>query len=68
MPERYFFFLPALAERVFGGTVAPLLRASLKPIAIACLRLFTFLPEPERSVPFFFRRIALATVSDAFFE
>jgi len=45
-----------------------LLRASLKPIAMACLRLFTFAPDPDFSVPFFFRLIALATVDDAFFE
>ena len=34
-------------------------------MAIACLRLFTFPPlppRPERKVPCFFRRIALATV------
>jgi hypothetical protein len=44
------------------------LRASLRPIATACLRLLTFAPEPDRNVPFFFLRIALATDSDAFFE
>jgi hypothetical protein len=33
-------------------------RASLKPIAIACFRLRTFLPELLRSVPFFLRCIA----------
>src|SRR5690242_6780012 len=39
----YFFFF---------GTLAPRLRASDKPIAIACLRLFTFFPErPLRNVP-----------------
>src|SRR5690349_20077336 len=49
----------------FCGTLAPFLRASESPIAMACLRLFTFPPLPplpERSVPFFLRRIALATV------
>jgi hypothetical protein len=30
-------------------------------MAIACLRLFTFLPEPERSVPRFFSLITLWT-------
>jgi hypothetical protein len=47
------------------GTFAPLLRASERPIAIACLRLFTlppFPPLPDLSVPRFLRRIALATV------
>jgi hypothetical protein len=45
----------------FRGTFAPFSRASDKPIAIACLRLFTFRPEPLFSVPFFRRRIALST-------
>jgi hypothetical protein len=52
----------------FCGTFAPFLRASDKPIAIACFRLFTLPPlppRPERNVPFFFRRMALATVFDA---
>ena len=47
------------------GTLAPFFRASESPIAMACLRLFTFPPLPrlpERSVPLFLRRIALATV------
>lgn len=47
----------------FAGTFAPFFLASDSPIAIACLRLVTFLPErPEVSDPFFFLRIALATV------
>jgi hypothetical protein len=52
----------------FLGTLAPFLRASDSPIAIACFRLFTFPPfppRPERRVPCFFRRIALATVFPA---
>jgi hypothetical protein len=52
-----------------AGTFAPFLRASEIPMAIACLRLVTFLPDlPEVNVPFFFLRIALATVFCAFFE
>jgi hypothetical protein len=50
------------------GTFAPFLRASERPIAIACFRLFTFPPRPpgpERSVPRFRRRIALSTRLDA---
>jgi hypothetical protein len=43
------------------GTLAPFSRASDKPIAIACFRLLTLRPLPERSVPFFFRRIADST-------
>jgi hypothetical protein len=36
----------------FFGTLPPDRRASLRPIAIACLRLVTFFPDdPERSVP-----------------
>ena len=34
------------------GTFAPFFRASLRPMAIACLRLFTVRPEPLFSVPF----------------
>ncbi len=52
------------------GTFAPFLRASDRPIAIACLRLFTvppFPPRPDLRVPFFLRRIALATVLPAAF-
>jgi hypothetical protein len=49
------------------GTFAPFFRASESPIAIACLRLFTFLPLPDLSVPFLRRRIALPTRFDAAF-
>ncbi len=43
-------------------------RASDKPIAMACLRLRTFLPErPERSVPCFISCMVLSTFSLAFF-
>src|ERR1700740_3304167 len=46
------------------GTLAPFLRASESPMAIACLRLLTLPPLPPRPdfrVPRFFLRIALAT-------
>src|SRR5437879_3208114 len=49
----------------FLGTLAPFFRASESPMAIACFRLVTcppLPPLPERSVPCFFLRIALATV------
>jgi hypothetical protein len=49
------------------GTLAPLSRASLNPIAIACFRLVTRPPELLLSVPFFRRRIADATFFDADF-
>src|SRR5580700_6854312 len=48
------------------GTLAPLLRASDRPIAIACLRLVTTPPLPffpERSLPRFSRCSAFLTLS-----
>jgi hypothetical protein len=48
----------------FRGTLAPFLRASERPIAIACFRLFTvppLPPFPDFKVPRFLRRIALLT-------
>jgi len=51
-------------DEVFLGTLAPFFLASDRPIAIACLRLFTLPPWPDfprLSVPFFRRRIALST-------
>lgn len=49
------------------GTFAPDLRASDKPMAIACLRLFTFLPDfPDRSLPRFISCIARSTFEEAF--
>ena len=56
------FFAPRLR-----GTFAPFERASESPIAIACLRLFTFRPLPLLRVPFLRRRIALPTRFDAAF-
>src|SRR5207237_5688440 len=54
----YFFFL---------GTFAPERRASDSPMAIACLRLVTFLLElPERSVPRLRSRITFSTFFPAF--
>jgi hypothetical protein len=54
---------PELDERL-RGTFAPFFRASERPIAIACLRLFTAprRPRPALSVPDLRRRIALATL------
>jgi hypothetical protein len=51
----------------FRGTLAPFSRASLKPMAIACLRLVTLRPEPLFSVPRLRRRIADFTVFEAAF-
>jgi hypothetical protein len=47
------------------GTFAPFSLASLSPIAIACVRLFTDRPEPLLSEPRFRRRIADSTFLDA---
>jgi hypothetical protein len=60
----YFFFeLPRLR-----GTFAPDFLASDSPIAIACFRLVTFLPErPERSVPRLRSCMARLTLLWAFF-
>jgi hypothetical protein len=69
-PDRYvrrFRVLRLPAPRL-RGTFAPFFLASDRPIAIACFRLFTvppFPPRPDFSVPFFRRRIALATRFDA---
>jgi hypothetical protein len=70
----FYFFradrLLLLFDARLRGTFAPFARASERPIAMACLRLFTvppFPPGPLFSVPFFFRRIALSTRFDAAF-
>jgi hypothetical protein len=50
-----------------GGTLPPSRRASDNPMAMACLRLFTFFPlDPDSSVPRFLSCIAFSTFSDAF--
>jgi hypothetical protein len=50
------------------GTLPPARRAWDRPIAIACFRLVTFLPErPLRSFPRFRSRIAFSTFLDASF-
>jgi hypothetical protein len=50
------------------GTLAPARRASDSPIAIACLRLVTFLPDrPLRNVPRLRSRIVFSTLLRAFF-
>ena len=61
--------LPALdrLREDFRGTLAPFRLASLRPIAIACFRLFTRPPEPLFSVPFFRRCIADFTRFEADF-
>jgi hypothetical protein len=67
-----FSYLPweetRLADVFFGGgTLPPAARASDNPIAIACLRLVTFLPEcPLFNVPAFISFMTFSTFSDAF--
>ena len=60
--------LRRLVERFLrGGTFDPSLRASESPMAIACLRLVTFMPErPLRSMPRLRSRMVRATFFDAF--
>lgn len=60
---------PRAEELFLRGTFAPERLASDNPIAIACLRSFTFLPElPLRSLPSFISRIERSTERCAFFE
>lgn len=66
--ERRQDFFAVLFFARFLGTFAPFFRASESPIAIACLRLVTFLPVPVFKVPFFFLCMAFFTLLPAFFE
>jgi hypothetical protein len=51
----------------FAGTLAPSLRASESPIAMACLRLFTFFPlRPDFSFPRLYSCISRSTDLEAF--
>jgi hypothetical protein len=60
-----YFFFPAVFRELLRddlrGTFPPFSRASLSPIAIACLRLVTLRPDPLFNVPFFLRRIVDST-------
>lgn len=50
------------------GTLSPSRRASERPIATACLRLFTFLPlRPDLSVPRLYSRMTFLTFLEAAF-
>jgi hypothetical protein len=58
----------ALFDDFFAGTFAPARRAWESPIAIACLRLVTFLPNfPLRRLPFLRSCIVFLTFAWAFF-
>jgi hypothetical protein len=59
-------FEPELSEDDFSGTFAPSFLASESPMAIACSLLFTFCPDPERSVPSLRSCIVSSTFSPAF--
>src|SRR5262249_13373107 len=64
-PSIYRFFD---ADFRFFGTFAPASRASERPIAMACSRLVTRLPErPLFNVPRLRSRLARSTFSPAFF-
>jgi hypothetical protein len=64
-----FFFFEAFFFEAFFGTFWPSARASERPIAIACLRLVTFLPErPLFKVPAFRFFITRSTSAEAFLE
>jgi hypothetical protein len=52
-------------EDLRDGTLPPLLRASLSPMAMACLRLLTLRPELLLSVPRLRRRIVDSTFLEA---
>jgi hypothetical protein len=61
------FFDGDFFDEDFFGTFAPSLRASDRPMAMACLRLVTFLPlRPLFRVPLFFSRMARSTFLPAF--
>src|SRR5690242_4247225 len=49
-------------ELFFRGILAPDRRASLRPIATACLRLFTFLPLPDFNAPCLYSCITFLTL------
>jgi hypothetical protein len=67
--ELLFFEEAAFFEDAFlaGGTLPPSRRASERPMAMACLRLVTFLPDPLRSFPRLSSCISVSTLSLAFF-
>src|SRR3954464_14930274 len=69
--SRYFLRDPAFCLRApplrLRGTLPPAFRASLRPIAMACFRLVTFLPDrPDFSVPRLRSCIARLTLLCAF--
>jgi hypothetical protein len=59
-------FFEDFFDDFFAGTLPPSRLASESPMAMACLRLFTFLPEPLFSVPRFISCMFSSTLSEAF--
>src|SRR5205085_7629554 len=62
----FFAALFFLAEAPFFGIFAPASRASLSAIAIACLRLFTFLRPPDFNSPCLYSCITFLTFDRPF--
>ncbi len=68
LPEVFFDDDRFFEEDFFAGTLPPSRRASDKPMAMACLRLVTFLPErPLFNLPRFISCMFSSTFSEAFF-
>lgn len=68
VPDYFFLEEDFLEEDFLRGTLPPARRASESPMAIACFRLVTFLPErPLFNVPRLRSCIAFSTFCDAFF-
>jgi hypothetical protein len=66
--EAFFVAVDFLDEDFFaGGTFPPSRLASESPMAMACLRLVTFFPEPLFSFPRLNSCISVSTLSCAFF-
>src|SRR5437773_9960794 len=67
--EADFFVAPfRLVAPFFLGTFSPARRASLKPIAIACFRLFTLPPVPDFSWPCLYSCMTFSTLPPFFEE
>src|SRR3954469_19842010 len=68
LPAAFLLLRPPVPPLFLAGTLAPARRASDRPMAIACLRLFTVLPVlPLFSSPRLRSCIAGFTLVDAFF-
>jgi hypothetical protein len=61
-----FFAEDFFEDDFFAGTLPPSRLASERPMAMACLRLVTFFPEPLLSLPRFSSCMFSSTLSEAF--